>query len=213
VQRYLWRAVDQDGVVLDILVQVRRDTQAAKRFFKRLLKAPQYEPPVIVTDKLRNYGVAQGQLLPGVKSSVRVRASKYSLRSTGDTFDRAACKMAITVAVRRMKQTLPEPYFRARSSATCSFARCLSHRVSSASDRRLSAERAVAISSVLVSWVCLASSSAAFAIAWLRPLTFRFLSGLLPAASTIAPILLSSVRHRRRAGGVGVELGRRRCRR
>jgi hypothetical protein len=67
VQHYLWRAVDQDGVVLDILVQTRRDAQAAKRFFKRLLKGLEYEPRVIVTDKLRSYGVAQRQLLPGVE--------------------------------------------------------------------------------------------------------------------------------------------------
>ena len=54
VQRYLWRAVDQDGVVLDILVQERRDATAAKRFFRRLLKGLQYVPRVIVTDKLRS---------------------------------------------------------------------------------------------------------------------------------------------------------------
>src|SRR5882724_3909233 len=65
VQHYLWRAVDQEGVVLDILVQTRRDAEAAKRFFQRLLKGLQYEPRVIVTDKLRSYGVAQRQLLPG----------------------------------------------------------------------------------------------------------------------------------------------------
>jgi len=64
VQHYLWRAVDQHGVVLDILVQARRDAQAAKRFFKRLLKGLQYEPRVIVTDKLRSDGVAERQLLP-----------------------------------------------------------------------------------------------------------------------------------------------------
>ncbi len=63
MQHYLWRAVDQDGVGLDILVQARRDAQAAKRFFKRLLAGLQYEPRVIVTDKLRSYGVAQRQLL------------------------------------------------------------------------------------------------------------------------------------------------------
>ena len=64
VQHYLWRAVDQDGVVLDILVQPRRDAKAAKRFFRRLLKGLQYVPRVIVTDKLRSYGVAHRQLLP-----------------------------------------------------------------------------------------------------------------------------------------------------
>jgi putative transposase len=64
VQHYLWRAVDQDGVVLDILVQPRRDGNAAKRFFRRLLKGLQYVPRVIVTDKLRSYGGAHRQLLP-----------------------------------------------------------------------------------------------------------------------------------------------------
>jgi putative transposase len=73
VQHYLWRAVDQDGVVLDILVQARRDAQAAKRFFKRLPTGLQYEPRVIVTDKLLSYGVAQRQLLPGVEH----RQSRY----------------------------------------------------------------------------------------------------------------------------------------
>ena len=67
VQHYLWRAVDQDGVVLDILVQPRRDGNAAKGFFRRLLKGLQYVPRVIVTDKLRSYGVAHRQLLPTVE--------------------------------------------------------------------------------------------------------------------------------------------------
>ena len=73
VQHYLWRAVDQDGVVLDILVQPRRDGNAAKRFFRRLLKDLQYVPRVIVTDKLRSYGVAHRQLLPKVEH----RQSRY----------------------------------------------------------------------------------------------------------------------------------------
>ena len=72
VQHYLWRAVDQEGVVLDILVQPRRDAKAAKRFFRRLLKGLQYVPRVIVTDKLRSYGVAQRRSsLPGRSSIVR----------------------------------------------------------------------------------------------------------------------------------------------
>ena len=53
--------------MLDILVQPRRDANAAKRFFKRLLKGLQYAPRVIVTDKLRSYGIAQRQLLPGIE--------------------------------------------------------------------------------------------------------------------------------------------------
>ena len=73
VLHYLWRAVDQDGVVLDILVQDRRDANAAKRFLRRLLAGLQYVPRVIVTDKLRSYGVAQRRLLPGVEH----RQSRY----------------------------------------------------------------------------------------------------------------------------------------
>src|SRR6201986_1937562 len=72
-QHYLWRAVDQEGVVLDILVQERRNGKAAKRFFKRLLKGLQYVPRVIITDKLRSYGVAQRRLLPNVEH----RQSRY----------------------------------------------------------------------------------------------------------------------------------------
>ena len=55
---YLWRAVDQDGDVLDILVQPRRNAKAAKRFFRKLLKGLQYSPRTVVTDKLRSYGAA-----------------------------------------------------------------------------------------------------------------------------------------------------------
>jgi putative transposase len=67
VQHYLWRAVDQNGVVLDILVQSRREANAAKRFFRRLLKDLQYMPRVIVTDKLQSYRVAPRRLLPSVE--------------------------------------------------------------------------------------------------------------------------------------------------
>ncbi|WP_406723551.1 IS6 family transposase [Streptomyces sp. GD-15H] len=70
---YLWRAVDQNGNVLDILVRPRRDTQAAVRFFRRLLKDLEYTPRVVVTDKLRSYGAAHRQVMP----SVEHRQSKY----------------------------------------------------------------------------------------------------------------------------------------
>jgi putative transposase len=61
---YLWRAVDQDGEVVDVFLQSRRDGKAAKRFFKRLLKTHRNEPRKIVTDKLRSYGVAHRELIP-----------------------------------------------------------------------------------------------------------------------------------------------------
>jgi len=64
---YLWRAVDQDGNILDILVQRRRDKKAAKKFFRKLLKGLTYVPRVIVTDKLKSYGAAKREILPGVE--------------------------------------------------------------------------------------------------------------------------------------------------
>jgi len=64
--QYLWRAVDQDGEVLDILVQPRRDKRAAKKFFRKLLKGLQYVPRSIVSDKLRSYSAAKAELLPDV---------------------------------------------------------------------------------------------------------------------------------------------------
>src|SRR4028119_2134240 len=70
---YLWRAVDQHGVVLDILIQDRRNATAAKRFFKRLLAGLKYKPRKIITDGLRSYGVAHRDLLP----DVRHRTSRY----------------------------------------------------------------------------------------------------------------------------------------
>jgi putative transposase len=65
--------VDQNGVVLDILVQERRNGAAAKRFFKRLLRGLKYKPRRLVTDGLRSYGVARRAVLP----EVRHRTSRY----------------------------------------------------------------------------------------------------------------------------------------
>ena len=64
---YLWRAVDQDGDVLDILVQSRRDKKAAKKFFRRLLKGLHYVPRVIITDKLKSYSAAGAEVMPSVE--------------------------------------------------------------------------------------------------------------------------------------------------
>ncbi|MDQ1042261.1 putative transposase [Streptomyces sp. V4I2] len=66
-QTYLWRAVDQDGMVLNILVQNRRDPAAARRFFRRLLKNTGAVPRVVVTDKLRSYGAAHREVMPSVE--------------------------------------------------------------------------------------------------------------------------------------------------
>jgi putative transposase len=67
VRHSLWRAVDQDGKVLDILVQRRRHKHAAKQFFRQLLKGCQDVPWVIITDKLKSYGAAKREIFPGVE--------------------------------------------------------------------------------------------------------------------------------------------------
>lgn len=67
--------VDQDGEVVDVLLQTRRDGASAKRFFKRLLKSHGGEPRKIVTDKLRSYGVAHRQLMPDVVHDTRQYAN------------------------------------------------------------------------------------------------------------------------------------------
>ena len=63
---YLWRAVDQDGDVLDILVQRQRNKKAAKKFFRKPIKGLRYVPTVIITDKLRSYSAAMSEVLPSV---------------------------------------------------------------------------------------------------------------------------------------------------
>jgi len=63
----LWRAVDQNGVVLDILVQSRRDKEAALRLLRKLLKKQRRPPRVMITDKLTSYGAAKREIMPGVE--------------------------------------------------------------------------------------------------------------------------------------------------
>nr|WP_279250576.1 DDE-type integrase/transposase/recombinase [Candidatus Marimicrobium litorale] len=63
-QHYLWRAADQDGEVVDVYLQARRDGAAAKRFFRRLLRSHGDEPGEIVTDKLRSYPVCTSRCDP-----------------------------------------------------------------------------------------------------------------------------------------------------
>jgi len=66
-KHWLWRAVDQYGVVLDILVQSRRDTKDAKRLLRKLLKKQGIAPRVMITDKLPSYCAAKREVMPGVE--------------------------------------------------------------------------------------------------------------------------------------------------
>jgi putative transposase len=62
-RHYLWRAVDQDGYGLDMLMQSRRNKHAAKKFFRKLLKGLRYVPRVLIMDKLQSYGAAKREIL------------------------------------------------------------------------------------------------------------------------------------------------------
>src|SRR4051794_19187606 len=64
---WLWRAVDQEGYVLDVLVQSRRDKKAAKRLLRKLLKKRGRAPRVLITDKLKSYAAAKREIMPGVE--------------------------------------------------------------------------------------------------------------------------------------------------
>ena len=66
-KHWLWRAVDQEGVVLDILVQERRHQEAAEAFLRRLVEGQGYRPRVVITDKLASYPPAVRRVLPGVE--------------------------------------------------------------------------------------------------------------------------------------------------
>jgi putative transposase len=67
VKHWLWRAVDQTGKVLDVLVQSRRDKQAAKRLLRKLLKRQRCVPRVVITDNLAGYGAAKKEVMPSVE--------------------------------------------------------------------------------------------------------------------------------------------------
>ena len=98
VLHYLWRAVDQHGVVLDILVQDRRNGAAAKRFFKRLLHGLQYKPRRLITDGLRSYGVAQRAVLPGCPASDKPVPEQSSREFTSTYTTTRATDAALQVA-------------------------------------------------------------------------------------------------------------------
>ena len=86
--QYLWRAVDQDGEVLDILVQSRRNKWAAKKFLRKLLKGLQYVPRAIITDKLRSYAAAKVEVMPSVEHLQQGRLNNRAENSHQPTRER-----------------------------------------------------------------------------------------------------------------------------
>jgi hypothetical protein len=115
-RHYLWRAGDQDGQVLDILVQRRRDKRAAKTFFRKLLKGLTYVPRVIVTDKLKSYAAAKREILPrGGTSPTPVSQQQGRELTPTDTAAGAAhaavqipgSRPAVPLRLRTYRATLP----------------------------------------------------------------------------------------------------------
>jgi putative transposase len=86
--QYLWRAVDQTGNVLDILVQSRRNKAAAKKFFRKLLKGCQYVPRVLITDKLGSYEAAKKEVMPSVEHRKHKRLNNRAENSHQPTRQR-----------------------------------------------------------------------------------------------------------------------------
>jgi putative transposase len=127
-RHYLWRAVDQEGHVLDILVQRRRDKTAAKKFFQKLLKTCRYVPRVIVTDRLKSYAAAQREVLPSVEhrqhrylnnraenshQSTRQRERRMQrFKSPGQAQRFLAAYGPITDHFRPRRHLLPAPIYR-----------------------------------------------------------------------------------------------------
>jgi putative transposase len=95
---YLWRAVDQDGDVLDILVQRLRDKKAAKKFFRKLLKGFRYVPRAIITDKLKSYRAAKAEVLPSVEHCQQ----KYQNNRAGNSHQPARLRERV---MRRFKSS------------------------------------------------------------------------------------------------------------
>jgi putative transposase len=105
VKHWLWRAVDQTGIVLDVLVQPQRDKRAAKRLLRKLLKKQARTPRVMITDKLASYGAARREVMPGIEHRQHKGLKQPSPEFTpADTPTRAANE---TVQIGRPGAALP----------------------------------------------------------------------------------------------------------
>ena len=133
-QHYLWWAVDQDGTVLDILVQPRRDKRAAVRFLRKLLKRLTYAPRVLITNKLASYGAAKRKVLPSVEHRQHKRLNNRAENSHQPTRERER-------RMRRFKSPGHAQRFLAAYGPIVGHFRPRRHRLTAASYRQTRAER------------------------------------------------------------------------
>ena len=129
-RRYLWRAVDQDGCVLYILVQPRRHRRAAKRFFRKLLKGHRYLPNRLVTDKLRSYAAAHRESMPSVEHDTTQYANNRAEGSHQPTRQRE-------YQMRRFKSPGQAQLFLSVQGETLNLFRVSRHLLSSSNHRLL----------------------------------------------------------------------------
>ena len=144
LQHYLWRAIDQDGEVVDVFLQRRRDGVAAKCFFKRILRASGNDPRRIVTDKLRSYGVAHRELIPDTIHDTSQYANNRAELSHQPTRVRER-------GMRRFKSTRQAQRFLSTHAAAYNLFNLGRHLIS-ADHYRLFRQRAFA------SWICATAS-------------------------------------------------------
>jgi putative transposase len=134
VQQYLWRAVDQDGNVLDILVQSRRDKAAATKFLRTLLKGRTYVPRVVLTDKLASDGAARRAVLPSVEHRQHQRRNNRAENAHQPTRERER-------RMRRFTSPGPAQRFLAAYGPIAGHFRPRRHRLTAAAYRATRAER------------------------------------------------------------------------
>jgi putative transposase len=106
---YLWRAVDQQGNVLDILLQSRRNKRAAKKFFRKLLKGCQYVPRVLITNKLASYAAAKKELLRSVEHRQHKRLNNRAETSHQPTRQRERITPRVKVPDRSVVLAVGQP--------------------------------------------------------------------------------------------------------
>jgi len=133
-QQYLWRAVDQDGNVLDMLVQRRRDKRAAVNFLRKLLKGLAFVPRVLITDTLASYGAAKRDVLPSVEHRQHKRRNNRAENSHQPTRERER-------RMRRFKSSGHAQRFLAAYGPIAAHFRPRRHRLSATAYRRTRDER------------------------------------------------------------------------
>ena len=133
-RHWLWRAVDQDGVVLDILVQERRDQAAAERFLHRVLGSCEYEPRVVITDKLASYVPAVERVLPNAEHRRHKRLNNRAENSHLPTRKRER-------VLQRFKSAEHAQRFLGPFSAMCNHFRPRRHRLTASMYRQIRTDR------------------------------------------------------------------------